>query len=142
MSLNPFDPGIRIVYGIRLIAVGQYDRGMAMLKEASSYGVQRPIWVNSYLFLAAYLKGDLATASRYANETASDEYPLSFFLRALLATGNGDRAQAKQMMERLNLLYPKWRNNPRNELEKFIPSTEIVDRLTHDLAAAGLGATN
>ena len=142
LSLNPFDPGIRIVYGIRLIAVGQYDRGMAMLNEASPYGVQRPIWVNSYLFLAAYLKGDLATASRYANENASEDYPLGFFLRALLATGNGDQAKAKQMMERLNLLHPKWRINPRNELEKFIPSREIADRLMRDHAAAGLGTAN
>src|SRR6266700_1705401 len=142
LSLNPFDPGIRIVYGIRLIAVGQYDRGMAMLNEASPYGVQRPIWVNSYLSLAAYLKGDLATASRYANENASEDYPLGFFLRALLATGNGDQAKAKQLMERLNLLHPKWRINPRNELEKFIPSREIADRLMRDHAAAGLGTAN
>ncbi len=98
--------------------------------------------MNSYLFLAAYLKGDLATASRYANENASEDYPLGFFLRALLATGNGDQAKAKQLMERLNLLYPKWRINPQNELEKFIPSREIAGRLMRDLAAADLSIAN
>jgi predicted Zn-dependent protease len=56
LSLNPFDPGIRTVYGIRLIAVGQYDRGTGLLKDTSDNSVQRPTWLNSYLFLAAYLK--------------------------------------------------------------------------------------
>jgi TolB-like protein len=142
LSLNPFDPGIRIVYGIRLITVGQYDRGIAMLKEASSYGVQKPIWVNSYLVLAAYLKDDLATATRYANLDTSEAHPLNLLARALSAAGNGDREQARQMIERLNVLYPAFRNHPQRELGKFIPSTEIVDRLMHDLATAGLGEPN
>jgi Tfp pilus assembly protein PilF len=142
LSLNPLDPGIRIVYGIRLIAVGQYDRGIAMLKEASSNSVQRPTWLNSYLFIAAYLKGDLATASRYIDLDPSGNYPLNFFARALLAAGNGDQTQAKQMMERLYLLYPRWRERPTKELEKFIPSAEIVNRLVRDLAAAGISVAN
>jgi adenylate cyclase len=124
LSLNPFDPGIRVVLGIRLIAVGQYERGTAMLKEASSYGVQRPIWVNTYLFLAAYLNEDFETASRYASESAGEDYPLNIFQRALLAARNGDRAQAKRLIEHLNSLSPKWRTTPRNELEKFIPSRD------------------
>jgi TolB-like protein len=138
LSLNPFDPGIRVVYGIRLVVVGEYERGVAMLKAASSYSVPRPIWTNTYLSLAEYLKGDFPSASRYASESFSEEYPLSTFLRALLAARNGDQAQAKHMMERLNVRYPKWHNNPRNELEKFIPSKEIVDRLLEDRAIAVL----
>jgi len=43
-------------------------------------------------------------------------------------------------MDRLNSLYPKWRDSPRRELQKFTPSTETVDCRTHDLAAVGLGA--
>jgi len=35
-------------------------------------------------------------------------------------------------LERLDSLYPKWRSNPRNELEKFIPSKAIADHLIHD----------
>ena len=142
LSLNPFDPSIRTVYGVRLIAVGQYDRGAAMLKDTSPNSVQRPTWLNSYLFLAAYLKGDLATASQYANQDVSETYPLNILARALLATSNGDRERAKQMIERLDILYPAFRQHPRRELQKFIPSTKIVDRLTDDLAAVGLAVRN
>jgi tetratricopeptide (TPR) repeat protein len=140
LSLNPFDPAVRTVYGIRLIVAGQYDRGTALLKE--DHSVQRPTWLDSYLFLAAYLKGDLATATRYANLDTSETYPLNLLARALSAAGNGDQDQARQMVERLDKLYPAFRDHARRELGKFIPSTEIVDRLTHDLAAAGLGARN
>jgi tetratricopeptide (TPR) repeat protein len=142
LSLNPFDPAIRTVYGIRLIAVGQYDRGAALLKDSSADSVQRPTWLNSYLFLAAYLKGDLATATQYANLDTSETYPLNVVARTLSAAGNGDRDQARQMIERLDKLYPAFRDHPRRELGKFIPSKEIVEHLTHDLAAARLRATN
>jgi tetratricopeptide (TPR) repeat protein len=142
LSLNPFDPAIRTVYGIRLIAVGQYDRGTALLKDTSANSVHRPSWLDSYLFLAAYLKGDLATATRYANLDTNETYPLNLLARVLSAASNGDRDQARQMIERLDKLYPAFRDHARRELGKFIPSTDIVERLTHDLAAAGLGATN
>ncbi len=142
LSLNPFDPATRTVYGIRLIAVGQYDRGAALLKDTSANSVQRPIWLSSYLSFAAYLKGDLATASQYTNLDTSETHPLNLLARALVAARNGDRRRARETMDRLNSLYPKWRENPRSELLKFFPSTEIVDRLTHDLAAAGFGVAN
>jgi adenylate cyclase len=141
LSLNPFDPATRTVYGIRLIAVGQYDKGTAMLKEISTNRVQRPTWLNSYLFLASYLKGDLTIASRYASEI-SDNHPLSLLARVLSAAVNGDQREAKQMMGRLEALYPAFRQDARREIDKFIPSTEIVDRLMQDLAAAGLHVTN
>jgi PAS domain S-box-containing protein len=140
LLLNPFDPATRTVYGMRLVAVGQYDRGAALLKDTSVNSVQRPTWLNSYLFLAAYLKGDLATAAQYANLDTSETHPLNLLARALLAARNGDKGRAKETMDRLNSLYPKWRDSPRRELQKFIPSTEIVDRLMHDLAVADPGA--
>ena len=142
LSLNPFDPATRTVYGIRLIAVGEYDRGAVLLKDTSANSVQRPTWLNSYLLLAAYLKGDLAAASQYANLDISETHPLNLLARALLAARNGDRGRARETIDRLNSLYPRWRDSPRSELQKFFPSTEIVDRLTHDLAAAGLGVAN
>jgi len=142
LSLNPFDPATRTVYGIRLIAVGEYERGAVLLKDTSANSVQRPTWLNSYLLLAAYLKGDLAAASQYANLDISETHPLNLLARALLAARNGDRGRARETIDRLNSLYPRWRDSPRSELQKFFPSTEIVDRLTHDLAAAGLGVAN
>jgi hypothetical protein len=52
------------------------------------------------------------------------------------------QAQANKITERLYLLYPGWRTNSENELEKFIPSKEIVDRLMYDRRAAILEVTN
>jgi len=138
LSLNPFDPATRTVYGIRLIAVGQYDRGAALLKDASTNTVQRPTWLDSYLFFAAYLKGDFTTASQYANLDTSETHPLNLLARAILAARNGDQGRAREAMDRLNSLYPKWRDSPRRELRKFFPSTEIMDLLARDLLVADL----
>jgi adenylate cyclase len=143
LSLNPLDPSVHTVYGIRLIVTGQYDKGTAMLKEASADSVQRPTWLDAYLFLAAYLQGDLATASRHLNH-ASESYPLSLLIRALSAAKIGDRERVKRTIDRLNALYPAFRQHFRHELEKFIPSREIVERLAHDLVEANpeFGASN
>src|SRR5262249_40859073 len=77
LSLNPLDPGIRTVYGIRLIVVGQYDRGIAMLREALSKSVQAPTWLKSYLLLAAYLKGKPAIAAQDMNLDINKTPPLN-----------------------------------------------------------------
>lgn len=138
LALNPFDPATSTVYGMRLVVVGQYDRGVALLKEALTSSAWKPTWLNFYLFLAAYLKDDLAAATDYANQDVSEAYPLNFLARALTAAGNGNRDNAKQMIERLDILYPTFRPHLRDELQKFIPSAAIVDRMMHDLAAADL----
>jgi hypothetical protein len=51
----------------------------------------------------------------------------------------GDSARARQAVDRLEALQPSWRNDPRGELGKIIPTPAIVDRLVRDLAAARLG---
>jgi hypothetical protein len=94
------------------------DVRMAATPTAAN-SVQRPTWLNSYLFFAAYLKGDLGTASQYANLDASETHPLNLLTRTPLAARNGDQGKAKQIMDPLKSLYPKWRDSPRRELQKF-----------------------
>src|SRR5262249_7383202 len=142
LSLNPLDPGIRTVYGTRLIVVGQYDRGIAMLREALSKSVQAPTWLKSYLLLAAYLKGKPAIAAQDTNLDINETHPLNLLVRALSATKNGDLGQGRKIIERLQVFFPAFRDHPRRELEKFIPAQEIVDRLAQDLAPVGFRSPN
>ena len=97
-------------------------------------------WVSAYLFVVSYLKGNLAAASGYARLDVSDTYPLGIVARALVAAQTGDRNQTQRLTEQLVTLYPVFGEDPRRALERLIPSPEILDRLTRDLAAAGLGA--
>jgi PAS domain S-box-containing protein len=139
LLLNPFDRSVPALYGMILVASGQLDKGEALLKEASAGISLSPTWLSFYLFLVSYLRGDLTSASSYANLDISDKYPLGIMARALVAAKIGDRDGAQRMIEQLVTLYPVFREEPRRALEKFFPSTEIVDRLMRDLAAIGPG---
>jgi len=139
LSLNPLDPTVRGIYGVILVATGQLDRGEAFLKEIWAGPNLKPAWLSSHLFLVSYLKGDLITASHYANLDISNTAPLGMVARVLIAAKTGDRDREGQMIEQLVTVYPVFREDPRRALERAIPSAEILDRLTHDLAAVGLG---
>jgi tetratricopeptide (TPR) repeat protein len=140
MALNPYDMLTVAEYGGRLIMVGDIERGMAMLRRPSEYGVIRPSWHHFYLFLGSYLAGDAKEARYQAGQITSDDYPFGLLAKALVAATAGDAERARQALDRLLALQPGWRDDPRRELGKIIPRPEIVERLARDLAAAGLAA--
>ena len=67
---------------------------------------------------------------------SGDRFPYGMVAHALVAAAAGDRRDARRTLIRLAALYPGW-HDPRNMLERFIRSKEIVDRLARDLAAIG-----
>ena len=140
LLLNPLDRSVPALYGMILVASGQLDKGEALLKEASAGTSLNATWVSAYLFVVSYLKGNLAAASGYARLDVSDTYPLGIVARALVAAQTGDRNQTQRLTEQLVTLYPVFGEDPRRALERLIRSPELLDRLTHDLAAIGLGS--
>ena len=126
-------------YGGRLILTGQIERGMTLMRRADAYGAVRPSWQLIYLFLGYYLTGDIAEATRFANQIPSDNFALGQVARVLAAAGGGDAAGARQAIDLLLKMQPSWQADPRAELARIIPDPGIVDRLTADLKAAGLG---
>jgi tetratricopeptide (TPR) repeat protein len=138
MSLNPFDTIVATDYGGRLVSIGEIERGMTYLERYAGVGGVRPIWQHFYLFLGNYMRDKLPEATREADEMTSDIYTFGLFARTLTAAGNGNTKKARANWEKLIALRPVWRENPRSALERFISSPAILDRLTRDLAAAGL----
>jgi len=111
--LNPFDRSVPALYGMILVASGQLDKGEAMLKAASAGTTLKPTWLSFYLFLVSYLKGDLTSASSYANLDVSDTYPLGMMARVLVAAQTGNRERSQRLAEHLVVLYPVFREDPR-----------------------------
>jgi uncharacterized membrane-anchored protein len=58
--------------------------------------------------------------------------------RVLAARLVGNQDEARKAAERLVALDPGWRQDPHAELARLIADKVIVDRLSRDLAAAGL----
>src|SRR5262249_39300489 len=125
-------------YGGRLVTAGEIERGLKILGQAAAYGTVRPSWHHFYLFLGNYLIDNFAEAAFHADQMANDAYPHGLVARALVAAHSGDRARQQRALRTLVALRPAWRDDARGELGRLIPDKDIVERLAHDLEAAGL----
>jgi hypothetical protein len=138
LTLNKYDMLALGEYGGRLILAGEVDKGMKMLRDAGAHGAVRPAWHHIYMFIGSYVGGDMAEAVREANEIAVDDVALGQVARALAARAVGNQDGVRKAVERLIALGPGWRRDPRAELARLIADEAIVDRLSRDLATAGL----
>jgi hypothetical protein len=138
LTLNKYDMLALGEYGGRLILAGEVDAGMKMLRDAGAHGAVRPAWHHIYMFIGSYVGGDLADAVRHANDIPGDDVALGEVARVLAARVTGNQDEVRKAVERLIALSPGWRRAPRAELARLITDEAIVDRLSRDLAVAGL----
>ncbi len=137
-ALNPYDMTVLGSYGMHLVMSGELEKGKALLRQAVAETQARTPAFSFALFLGSYLQGDDASASYHASLLTSETHPLDLIARALDAWREGDRERARQTADKLAALHATWRSDPRSQLQRFIASPGIVDRLARDLAAAGL----
>ncbi len=142
LQLNKYDMRTVGTYGIRKIAVGDIDRGMEMLRQAGGDNAITPAFEQFFIFVGSYITGDLTQASFHASRLTSDTFQLALVARTLMATSKGDADTARNAIDHLTALNPAWHRDPRAQLAKFFYDDRIIDRLTKDLAAAGLSNSN
>jgi hypothetical protein len=138
MRLNKYDMLALGEYGGRLIMAGDVTHGMEKLREAGAHGAVRPAWHHIYLFIGSYIAGDMAAAAKHASDIPNDNVALGEVARALAAKAMGDGEGTRRAIDRLETLGAGWRRDPHAELARLIADEGIVDRLSRDLAAAGL----
>jgi tetratricopeptide (TPR) repeat protein len=141
IALNPNDMVVLHSYGMHLLSAGQIEKGALLVRQAAAMSPVRPAMFEFTMFLSAYLLGDNEKAIDAARLFTNNDYPLLLVARAVVAARSGDAERARRAVERLMTVHPAWRDNARQRLERFFPSTELVDRLTGDLELAGLFAT-
>jgi tetratricopeptide (TPR) repeat protein len=143
LRLNPDDPTVAVTYASQLISLGDVDKGLALLdKLPSDAAAPQQTRLEFALFLAAYLKNDMANAALHADRMSSKTFSLGHMARALVAHKRGEKATARQAYDRLVELAPAWRANARVELKKLFASPAIAERLAEDLNEAAGTAVN
>ena len=143
IALNKYDLITLAEYGGRLVMTGKVERGLEMLRRAAAHsGGVLPAWQHYYLFLGNYLAGDIQQAAFHAGQITTDDYPLGLVARAIAANRCGHGDEAHRLIDRLVDLRPAWRTDARRLLEKSIYVPQDIDRILHDLAAAGLSGVS
>jgi adenylate cyclase len=138
IALNKYDMLALGEYGGRLILSGEVEKGLAIMQRAGEYGAIRPNWHYFYLFVGNHVSGNVTEAARHASHIVAESYALGWVAKAISAAGTGNLETAQRAVNHLTALQPTWRENPRAELARVIADAAIVQRLSHDLAAAGL----
>jgi len=133
VALNPYDPNVLADFGGMLVSLGEQERGARLIREAAGALAVRPAWHDFLLFLTAYLPGDHAGATRYAALIAPENYPPALLARALVAAQRGEAEKARQWLDRLAAPRPRWRQDWRGELEKYVVADAILDRIERDI---------
>jgi len=136
IKLNPDDPVVATHYALQLIGLGEVDKGRALLEQLPNIGTVAQTHREFALFLASYLKGDLAEAATHANRMSTNTYSLGHLAHVLVAHKRGEKTMARQAYNRLVEFAPAWRANARAELKKLFASSKVVDRLAEDLNEA------
>jgi hypothetical protein len=140
ITLNKYDTRLLASYGARLIANGEIDKGMNMLRQAGDAGTVRPPFEEFFLFLGEYLRNNFSAAASHADQITGDTFQLGLVARALVAAGKGDRDNASRALARLVTLNPAWRDDLRGTLGRFFSASWVINQIANDLTAAGLAA--
>jgi adenylate cyclase len=133
IALNPYDILITAEYGGRLIYCGEIDRGMKMLQQAAGSGAILLSWSHFSLFVAHYMRGDLAAARYHAGQMTNETYVYGQLARAVIAGADGNVEEAHRAKRAIFALQPAWKDDPRGEIGKLVNAPAIVDRLVEGL---------
>lgn len=140
LALNPYDVDVLADFGGRLIALGEVERGEAMLTSAQRAAPGMPPWVDYHRVIAAYLRGDAPAASAAADHLMGDGYAPGLMARALASYIAGENEAARADLRKLVEVAPDWSREPDAMIARFFPDPATARRVKADLAAAGLPA--
>jgi Flp pilus assembly protein TadD len=137
VACNPWDTLVLTSYAVRLIWSGDAERGSALLHQVEELNPNRPQFLNFALFIGAYMRGDDATAARYALKLTGGNSAYSLVAQAIVAVRAGQRQRAREEIRKLSELRPGWQNNARHLLKRYGAPDNVAERLALDLESAG-----
>lgn len=138
LALNPYDVDVLADFGGRLIALGEIERGEAMLKSATLSAPGMPPWVDFHRVIAAYARGDAPAAAAAADHLMGDGYAPGLLARALASYISGEKAAARVDIAKLVEVSPGWASEPDLMVTRFFPDAALARRVKADLSGAGL----
>lgn len=136
--LNPNSPEIMADFGNKLVAIGSYDEGVALIRKAITLNPAHPGWYNIGLVLDAYRRGSYAEALAAAERMNMPKHYRSWVFFAMIYGQTDDVAQARGALEELLKLQPDFALNARTDLRKWGLRDRLVEQCIDGLRKAGL----
>lgn len=134
LTLNPDDPEVLADIGLRLSYMGEWERGIGLVRRAMSLQPDHPTWWYYPTFLDHFLNGRYEAALADALKLDLEDYHWTHVDRAMAYVRLGRLADAKASVARIDEVYPGFSiEAQRAELLKFnidvSPTEDILDAL-------------
>jgi TolB-like protein/Tfp pilus assembly protein PilF/predicted Ser/Thr protein kinase len=137
VSLNPMDGSAKAWLGLLTAYSGQWDRGMAMVDEASALNPNHPGWYRFGKFWGQYFKNEYQEALEAARAV---NMPTYFYYHAAIVAACGQLGrleEAQRAIKDLLKIKPDFPQTAREEVGKWLVSS-YVEHYVEGLRKAGL----
>lgn len=138
LALNPNNPDILADIGHRMAALGDWDRGLAYLRQALDLSPDPPGMYHFTPALGAYVGGDHRAALEEASKMNLPHVFLAEMLIAAIHGQLGQTTQARASVDRLRELYPDIAFRARAEMERLYYREDTIRPWLEGLRKAGL----
>ena len=125
-------------FGNKLVAIGSYDEGVALIRKALTLNPGHPGWYNIGLVLEAYRRGAYEEALAAADRMNLPLHYRTWAFYTMTYGAMGDTARARAAAEELLKLQPDFALNARGDLKKWGYRPELVEQCIDGLRKAGI----
>ena len=139
IELNPGDPENYAFLGNRLYAMGRYEEGVALLRQALAIDPSPPAVHHGVTILDAFRLGNYRAAAKEAEtlDVDPDYYLLPVILAALYGE-LGDKEKAAANVAKILELRPNYAATFRADVTKRHFKPDLIDHMADGLRKAGL----
>ena len=140
MALNPRDGTTWAYMAIMIAFSGDWERGLVLAQRTIDLNRHCPGWNHNVFFHHHYRKGEYEAALQAAKKINMPEFHWMHLMIAAACGMLGRSEEARAAMESLRKYNPTFLHleNVREDIEKWDPVKEDVDRLMEGLQKAGL----
>jgi hypothetical protein len=140
MSLNPRDGTTLAYMAIMMAFSGDWERGVALTQRAMDLNRHHPGWYHNIFFHHHYRKGEYEAALKAAKKVNMPEYHWLHLMTAAACGMLGRHDESRAAIESLRKYNPAFLDlaNAREELGRWDPDEDEVERFMHGLQKAGL----
>lgn len=138
VDLNPSNTNLQASYCLRLVMLGEQEKGLNVLREALKYNPNIPSWHRAAPFIVHYLAGDYTAALAEANQMTTANFIWAYILRAAAYGKLGMIAEGSQEISKLLDIEPDFKPHAYTFMLKLVYQPETVDALLDGMKLSGL----
>jgi len=141
LRLNPNNPYLVSNYGLRLSFIGEWDRGLALMRKAIAMNPDHPGWYRFPFVLYHYERGEYAKALAEVRRINMPEFYWTHMTAAMTYGQLGREREAQTSVEKLLRLKPDIGQQVYATLRIWNLPTPLIRHMEEGLRKAGLVLT-